>query len=86
MPSQNWGITKPIVESCPVTAEKTRFPRRTSILCAHIRKPADSAVLDRHTAHAASTSSHRARPFPLFVILPRCRFSPELISRGTSPR
>ena len=64
----------------------TRLPRRTSIRCAHIRRPADSAVLDRRTAHAASTSSHRARAFPLLVILPRCCFSPELISRGTSPR
>jgi hypothetical protein len=54
----------------------TRFPRRTSIRCAHIRRPADSAVLDRRTAHAASTSSHRARAFPLLVIPPRCCFPP----------
>ena len=29
IPSQNWGITNPTVESWPVTVEKTRFPRRT---------------------------------------------------------
>ena len=29
IPSQNWGMTNPTVESWPVTVEKTRFPRRT---------------------------------------------------------
>ncbi len=29
MPSQNCGITKPTVDSWPVTVEKTRLPRRT---------------------------------------------------------
>ena len=52
----------------------------------HARSAAVLGDFDRRICHAASTRSHRIRPFPAFVMRPSWRFSPELRSLGTTPR
>lgn len=62
------------------------LPRRCAIHAHHSCSSLVLSVFHRSTAHAASTSSDRARTLPALLIRPRCCRSPELYSRGTSPK
>ena len=62
------------------------FPRRAAMRRPHTLSPCVPGAVPRISVQAASTSSHRTRALPRFVKCPRCCFSPELLSPGTSPR
>lgn len=62
------------------------LPRRCAILAHHSCNAFVLSVFHRSSAQAASTSSDRAPTLPALLIRPRCRRSPELYSRGTSPK
>lgn len=62
------------------------LPRRIAILVAHPCNACVFGVFHLKSAQAASTSSDLALLLPALLIRPRCCFSPELYSRGTSPR
>ena len=62
------------------------LPRRCAILAHHSCSARVLSVFHRSSDHATSTKSARALLLPGLLIRPRCCFSPELYSRGTSPR
>jgi len=63
------------------------LPRRRAIFMAHARNSAVAAPLFRQMIpQATSTNKLLIRLFPALLIRPRACFSPELNSRGTSPK
>jgi len=62
------------------------LPRRCAIRAHHSCSAFVLSFFHRGSDQAASTISERARALPALLIRPRRCRSPELYSRGTSPR